>query len=382
MLDPSPSGETADSELQGMLLGQDSEESDDEDADYIPAGLASFVKQAEATLNKTRETFLSTAAKSPPREPAIFCFEGTGRSATPPLEDEEDIGLREEVLGRFKQDCGNFDVNQILSSPNVNGAEEVLFSPDLRTPPANPHFDISSTQARKLALGSPGLTVDTDVLPIRPPTHDDSDSSNSVDEEPDEPMDPMSWLDPALCERSAERGLVGKRPDPPSQPTPQRLEPTGLSQKPAASPFGEVETPMSTPVIVSAQQIEHVGEVDETRANPPPSSPKPVPIPVVRIEAPKPPLENEDRKSSQNRSAEKMPVEVSVTAPAIEQKFPQEVSVPTKDKSKVEGMRKNEGLLRPGTLVVQIRTLHGLPSDKKKIEEFAPFFTPRKPKKS
>lgn len=182
----------------------------------------------DANLNSTKETFLSAAAKSPPRsETGVFCFEGTGDSPTPPLEDEEDLGLRSEVLSKFKPKPGDqrFDVQQILqaygeTTPN-NDAGEDLFSPDLNTPPPNPHYGISGTEARRLALGSPALTVDTDILPIRPPTHEDASGSSSTMDEPDEPMDPISWLDSAICDRNLEYQSEEKKPDPPSKPTPQ-----------------------------------------------------------------------------------------------------------------------------------------------------------------
>lgn len=330
-LEPSPSGETPASQLRGML-GQESEESDDEDADYIPSGLANFVKQAEATLNSTRETFLNTAAKSPTREPAVFCFDGSGRSSTPPLEDEEDVDLRNEVLDRFKSKCGDemFDVDQILSSytdNTPNEAEEVLFSPDLKTPPANPHYNISSAQARKLALGTPALTVDTDILPIRPPAHEDSGSSNSVDEEPDEPMDPISWLDSALCDRSTEHGSAEKKSDPPSQPTPQKLEPTPHLQGHKASPFAEVATPVAVPT----QQIRHVGEVDETKSDPPPSTPKPVVSPTVEV--PRAPLEGGMERQAQKTLAEKVPIEVAALAQTEPDILPTKVTVPVQTKA-------------------------------------------------
>lgn len=333
MLDPSASGDTQDSQLR-RILGQESEESDD-DTDYIPPGLANFVKQAEATLNNTRETFLSNARSAPP-EPAVFCFDGSRRPQTPPMEDEEDIGLRNEVLERFKPKGGNevFDVEKILSqySGNApNASEEVFFSPDLKTPPPNPHFDISNSQARKLALGTPALTVDTDVLPIRPPTHEDSGSSNSVDEEPDEPMDPMSWLDAAFCDKSPEQhGSLEKRPDPPSQPTPQKLEPTPHFPEPMSSPFADMVTPKSQPV----GEAKHVGDVDETLIDHPPSSPKHAEVTVdVQAKPQNLPAEVTVPAVAEGRKDSSVPMEVTVEkSSAVEISQPEKSPTQTPDK--------------------------------------------------
>lgn len=44
----------------------------------------------------------------------------------------------------------------------------------------------------------------------------------------------------------------------------------------------------------------------------------------------------------------------------------------TKDNELIKGMRQDEGLCFPGHLVIKIRSLHGLKSDRKQIEKFAP----------
>eukprot|EP00977_Amphora_coffeiformis_P007090 scaffold1549_cov156-Amphora_coffeaeformis.AAC.4 len=360
LLDPSPTGETPDSGALPRILGrQESEESEEDDTDYIPAGLASFVKQIDATLNSTKQGFLTTAAKSPIREPAVFCFDGgSGRAPTPPMEDEDDVGLRNEVMDKFKPKTGDqrFDVQQILAAYGDNApndAEEVLFSPDLKTPPPNPHYGMTGTEARRLALESPGLTVDTDVLPIRPPAHDDDSGSSSQMEEPDEPMDPLSWLDSALCDRPTNHATAEKRLDSSSRPTRQApRDPTaalfhGVSYdltSPTTDPQNAVPVSKAPPQsIPPIDEINHVGDVDETKLDPPPSSPKRATTPVANVEAPKPPLETEGT-TEEEKPEDSIPMEIEVqprkrTEP--EQVVPVEVTVETKtprdDKPKQAG---------------------------------------------
>ena len=349
LLEQAPTSDTPDSgTLPRMLERQQSEESEDDDADYIPAGLASFVKQIDATLNSTKQGFLTTAAKSPVREPTIFCFDGgNGRAATPPMEDEDDMGLRNEVMEKFIVKSGDqrYDVQQILEvygDNTPNETDEILFSPDLKTPPPNPHYRLTATEARQMALGSPGLTVDTDILPIRPPAHDDHSGSSSQMEEPDEPMDPMSWLDSALCDRPTNNSAAEKRPDISPRSTRER------AQDPTAALFHGVSYDLTSPTnvqqnafprpkaspqpIPTVHEIDHVGEVDETKLDPPPSSPKHTTTQVANVKVQKPPLEIEVRKDEEKR-IKSVPTEIEVQAEKKtepEQIVPMEVEVERK----------------------------------------------------
>ena len=332
-LEDPPSVESpGDSAPLGGLLGQDTEESDDEDADYIPSGLASFVRQAENTLNSTRATFLSTATRSSNNnnnntsEPAVFCFDGR---SSPPLEDADDLHLKNEVLDRFQPFCGEArsEEEEMLShyeeDANPNSTEEILFSPDLKTPPPNPHYNISGTEARRLALGTSNLSVDTDILPIRPPSHEDrSASSNSVDEEPvGEDMDPSAWLDHALST---------PRPDPPS-------ENIVKSPSKVASELQVASMPEST-----GREVVHVGDVDETNMHTPNPPSQGVPPTQILLDFDSPPA------PVQQAPLQQVPMEIKMIPASpkpVEQVVPMEVVVGETSKPVKESSLPTEILL-------------------------------------
>lgn len=99
-----------------LNLTPSGEEEDDDDHEYVPESLRSFVKQAKNTLKESQAGFLSSVSPSRP-----------------------------------------------LSSTD-GGDEAPFMSPDLlRTPPPNPATSISDTQVKRKALESPAVVSDDDI---------------------------------------------------------------------------------------------------------------------------------------------------------------------------------------------------------------------------
>ena len=143
--------------------------SNDSAGHYVPESLSSFVKQAENTLEvTTQEEFWSNSPRRAMNtDPATALSPDTVLGDRAPAEDVIDLRFDTNLLSKHDA-AANAEVS--IAGKEAAETEDALLSPDLATPPPNPHYDLGPGTAKRMALeetkDKTPSSCDSSTLPV------------------------------------------------------------------------------------------------------------------------------------------------------------------------------------------------------------------------